>query len=115
MPMPRRRRRAWKDLLLATTIAVAVAYLASRVNRAPPPPPPAAPYFSVLDEVIPEVDLDTRTVRTAIDSLSKRTRARIVIDPGVDVPDANPDTATQPPQTFRDVRLGALLSRILDQ
>jgi hypothetical protein len=105
---------------LATTLAVVAA--ASRVNRlhapAEPIPEPA------LEEVIADVDLNTRTLRTVVRSLSTQThtRARLVVDERLSRAMEEDEAgagwlSTDPPvtQRFRDVRLGALLSRVADQ
>jgi hypothetical protein len=117
------RARPWGLLrsgAIALLTALGVVLVASRVNR--PRVPVERGREAVLEETLAEVELDTRTLRTTVDSLAKRTRARFVIEPGLSqaiegeeaAAGRSPDGAPVL-QRFRDVRLGALLSRVADQ
>jgi hypothetical protein len=114
--------RHLRDVLVAAATAVVVAGAVSRVNREPAHWPAAPRHAAVLDEVIDDVELDVRTFRTAIDSLAARSRAAIRIDASLDGPlkfanaDAQVESAGRARvERFRGVRLGNLLSRVLDQ
>jgi hypothetical protein len=102
--------------------ALGVVLVASRVNR--PRILVERAREAALEETIVEVELDTRTLRTTVESLAKRTRARLVIDAGlshaIEEDRAMAEVGWSPGdapvlQRFRDVRLGALLSRVADE
>ena len=110
-------RQASPSILIATLIA----FLATRIN---PPltiqPPPRRP---LLTEIIPDIELDTRTFKRAIKSLAAKTHAKLKIDPSLaealakDQESAGGANADQISllQHFKNVELGSLLARLLDQ
>jgi hypothetical protein len=114
------RLRAIRSAAWAIAISAAAVVVASRVNRTPLIPSP--PRYAILDENIPEVDLDTRTFRKAVDSLAKNTRAKLVIDPGLlpllYLQDTQAASIADQPKASKRVRnrsLKAILASLLDQ
>lgn len=109
------RRAAW-----AIALSAALAFVASRVNRTPLIPSPS--HYALLDENISDVELDTRTFATTINSLRKKTRADLVIDPALSASLAKDEEQTPWPaetsygrQHFHNVQLGTLIIRVLDE
>src|SRR4051812_33664372 len=108
------RARPWGLLrsgAVALLAALGVVLVAARVN--PARVPVERVREAVLEETLAEVELDTRTLRTVVDSLAKRTRARFVIYPGLlqaieadDLAAGRSPEGTPVLQRFRDVRLG---------
>ena len=107
-----------RSLVISVLVAMLVAALASRVNRRMVPQ--QARREAIFDQVIADVEIDTRTFKRAVKSLQKKTAAKIVIDPGI-MPAveaeeiALSDKRVPSPQRFHDVRLGALVGRFMDQ
>jgi hypothetical protein len=115
----KRRLSGWnlaRRLAVATCVAVLVAGVWSRVNQTATLSPEQSRRETLLEEVIPDVSLDMRTLRSAIMSLANATSAKLVIDPELLTALEGEDAATGPPITerFRNVRLGILLARLFD-
>jgi hypothetical protein len=109
------RKGAW-----AVALSAAIGVIASRVNRSVLIPYP--PHQAVLDQMLPDVELDTRTFASTIHSLAKQARATFVIDPALSAALAKDEEQTPWPaemnygrQHFHNVQLGSLLVRVLDE
>jgi hypothetical protein len=113
--------RMLRKLLPSILVAALTALIASRINT-PLVIPPAPPH-SLLSEVIPEVDLDTRTFERAVNSLAKRTHARLVLDPtlaealakDVERPGGPEPNRSAIIQHFKNIQLGSIIARLLDE
>jgi len=103
-----------RRVAVALVCASASALLASRVNR--PVPLDVLHEFRAADEVLPQVQLDMRSLRSAVASIQRVAKCKIVIESPTLPPDddRHDEPAKWPVLPLRNVRVGTALSIVME-
>lgn len=117
MSFQQKSRRAFaiaRRAAVSICSALAIVFIASRINRPAPPLLISAPRPG--DELLKDVTLDMRSLRTALDSLRASTRTKIVIEEKT-LAQFDPSSFAQAekPLHLRNVHLSSALAIILER